>query len=53
MQPWYISFEEIVDSLISGKVFYYKDLVFFISPYFFFLTFLACVFAFADLSLKQ
>lgn len=47
-----ISLEDFMDGLISGKVFYYKNLVLFINPSFFFLTFLSCVFAFADLRLK-
>ena len=47
-----ISLEDIVNGLISGKVVCYKSLVLFISPNFFFLTFLSCVFAFADLRLK-
>ena len=47
-----ISLEDIVNELISGKVFYYKNLVLFISPNFSFLTFLSCMFAFAELRLK-
>lgn len=39
-----ISFEETVDGLITGKRFYCKNLVFFISQkFFFFLTLLACL----------
>lgn len=40
-----------MDGLITGKLFYYKNLVFFISQIFFLFD-IACVFAFADLSLK-
>ena len=45
-------YELVICGKKEEKVFYYKNLVLFISPNFFFLTFLSCMFAFAELRIK-